>query len=89
MLAKRQTSAPSRISVRYYLWSPEGPLRITERLHREIFEDIVAMPQFAGTNQKVLEVFVQRLTKTHYSISARGVVYPFNTHGFLAGHGFP
>ena len=89
VLAKRQTSAPSRISVRYYLWSPEGPLRITRRLHRELFERDVAMPQFAGTKQKILEVFIERLTRAHYSISARGVVYPFNTHGFLAGYGFP
>jgi hypothetical protein len=36
------------------------------------------MPQFAGTKQKVLEVLVQRVTKMHYSISARGVVYPFD-----------
>ena len=62
MLAKRQTSEPRRISVRYYLWSPEGPLRITRRLHRELFERDVAMPQFAGTKQKILEVFIERLT---------------------------
>ena len=83
MLAKRQTSAHSRISVRYYLWSPEGPLRITRRLHRELFERDVALPQFAGTKQKILEVFIERLTTAHYSISARGVVYPFDVNGFL------
>ena len=83
MLAKRQTSALSRINVRYYLWSQEGPLRITRRLHRELFERNVAMPQFAGTKQKILEVFIERLTRTHYSISARGVVYPFDVNGFL------
>ena len=83
MLAKRQTSAPSRISVRYYLWSAEGPLRITRHLLRELFERNVAMPQFAGTKQKTLEVFIERLTRAHYSISARGVVYPFDVDGFL------
>jgi hypothetical protein len=83
VLAKRQTTAPSRISVRYYLWSAEGPQRITERLHRELFERNVAIPPFAGTKQRVLEVFVQRLTKTHYSISGRGIVYPFDDNGFL------
>ena len=41
------------------------------------------MPQFAGTKQKVLEVFVQRLTKMHCNISGRGVVYPFDADGFL------
>ena len=83
MLAKNQKQRPARISVRYYLWSAEGPQRITQRLHRELFERDVAMPQFAGTKQKVLEVFVQRVTKMHYSISARGVVYPFDADGFL------
>jgi hypothetical protein len=83
VLAKRQTTAPSRISVRYYVWSAEGPQRITERLHRELFKRVVAMPQFAGTKQRVLEVFVQRLTKAHYSISGRGIVYPFDANGFL------
>jgi hypothetical protein len=41
------------------------------------------MPQFAGTKQRVLEVFVQRLTQTHYSSSGRGIVYPFDANGFL------
>ena len=41
------------------------------------------MPQFAGTKQKILEVFIERLTREHYSISARGVVYPFDVNGFL------
>ena len=84
VLAKRQTTAPSRISVRYYLWSAEGPRRITGRLHRDLVERDVALPQYAGTKQRVLEVFVQRLTKMDYSISARGVVYPFDSDGFLA-----
>ena len=83
MLAKRQTTAPSRISVWYYLWSAEGPQRITQRLHRELFERNVAMSQFAGTKQRVLEVLVQYLTKTHCKISGRGIVYPFNANGFL------
>ena len=83
MLAKRK-SRPSRISVRYYLWSSEGLLRITARLHRDLVERDLALPQYAGTKQKVLEVFVQPLTKMDYNISARGVVYPFDTKGFLA-----
>ena len=82
MLAKRK-SRPRRISVRYYLWSSEGLLRITARLHRDLVERDLALPQYAGTKQKVLEVFVQRLTKMDFSISARGVVYPFDVNGVL------
>jgi hypothetical protein len=83
VLAKRQTTAPSRISVRYYLWSAEGLRRITRRLHSDLFDRSVALPQYSGTKQKLLEVFVQRLTSTDYSISARGIVYPFDAKGFL------
>ena len=83
MLAKRQTTAPSRIGVRYYLWSSEGSLRITQRLHRNLFDRTAALPQYAGTNQKIVEVLIQRLTSRDYSISARGIVYPFDAKGFL------
>lgn len=83
MLTKRK-NRPGRISVRYYLWSSEGLLRITARLHRDLVERALALPQYAGTKQKVLEVFVQPLTEMDYSIRARGVVYPFDSKGFLA-----
>jgi hypothetical protein len=48
-----------------------------------LFDRSVALPQYSGTKQKLLEVFVQRLTSTDYSISARGIVYPFDAKGFL------
>jgi hypothetical protein len=83
VLAKRQTTAPSRISFRYYLWSAEGLLRITQRLHRNLFDRTAALPQYAGTKQKIVEVLIQRLTSRDYSISARGIVYPFDAKGFL------
>jgi hypothetical protein len=83
VLAKNQRLGPTRISVRYYLWSSGGLQRITERLHRELFDRHVAITKFSDTKQKVLEVLVQRLTKIDYRISARGVVYPFDANGFL------
>ena len=82
MLAK-QTAAPGRISVRYYVCSSGGLQRITQRLHRDLFDRAVALPQYAGSKQKVLEVLIKRLTGTHYSITARGIVYPFDAGGFL------
>jgi hypothetical protein len=83
VLAKRQTTAPSRISVRYYLWSAEGLLRITQRLHHNLFDRTAALPQYAGTKQKIVEVLIQRLTSRDYSIGARGIAYPFDAKGFL------
>jgi hypothetical protein len=72
VLAKRQTTAPSHISVRYYLWSAEGSLRITQRLHRNLFDRAATLPQYAGTKQKIVEVLIWRLTGRDYIISARG-----------------
>jgi hypothetical protein len=57
--------------------------RITQRFHRNLFERTVALPQYAGTKQKIVEAFIQRLTSRDYSISARGIVYPFDAKGFL------
>ena len=82
MLAK-QTAAPGRISVRYYLCSSEGLQRITQRLHRELFDRAVALPQYAGTKQKVLEAMIQRVSKLDHRLDVRGIVYPFDVEGFL------
>jgi hypothetical protein len=82
MLAKR-SSRPASISVRCYLWSAEGPLRITERFHRDLIDGDVALPQYAGTKQKILELFVKHITSNDYSLAARGVIYPFDVRGFL------
>jgi hypothetical protein len=83
MLAKNQKRRPTRISVRYYLCSAEGLQRITQRLHRDLIEGDAALPQFAGTKQKILEVLVKPVTSTSSSLTARGVVYPFDGRGFL------
>jgi len=83
VLAKRHQAGAGRINVRYYLWSAEGLQRITQRFHRNLFDRTVALPQYARTKQKIVEVLIQRLTSRDYSISARGVVYPFDAKGFL------
>ena len=77
VLAKRHQAGAGRINVRYYLWSAEGLQRITQRFHRNLFDRTVALPQYARTKQKIVEVLIQRLTSRDYSISARGVVYVF------------
>ena len=83
MLAKRQTSAPSRISVRYYLWSPDGPWRIPDRLHRDLIDRKLALPQYATSKQKVLEVFARRISASTYSLRGRGSNYAFDEKGYL------
>ena len=81
MLARQQS--PSRGSVRYYLWSGDQLRRIPDRLHYDLLDRAVAFPEFAGTRQRIIEAFVQPLTATARTISARGLIYTFDVGGFL------
>jgi hypothetical protein len=81
VLARRQS--PSRGSVRYYLWSGDQLRRIPDRLHYDLLDRAVAFPEFAGTRQRIIEAFVQPLTATARTISARGLIYTFDVGGFL------
>ena len=83
MLAKRRTSAPSRVSVRYYLWSPDGPWRIPNRVHHDLVNGKLAIPQYASTKQKVLEVFARRISARTYSLRGRGSIFSFDEKGYL------
>ena len=83
MLAKRETSAPSRISVRYYLWSVDGPWRIPNRLHYDLIDGKLALPQYAASKQKVLEIFARRISASTYSLRGRGSIFSFDEKGYL------
>ena len=74
-------AARSAISIRYYLWADDGPWRLPVRLHQDLIARKVALPQYAGTKQKVLEVFA-RGTET-YSFEGRGSIYTFDDKGYL------
>ena len=52
-----------RLVVRYYLWANDGPWRLPVRLHQDLIDRKVAFPQYAGTKQKILEVFVRWITR--------------------------
>jgi hypothetical protein len=55
VLAQKQ-----QLLVRYYLWATDGPWRLANRLHYDLMDRKVALPQYAGTRQKVLELFARR-----------------------------
>ena len=59
MLAKRQTTAPSRINVRYYLCTEVGPVRLPRRLACDLSEHVIALPQFANSVKRMVEVLIQ------------------------------
>lgn len=62
MLAQKQ-----KLLVRYYLWAVDGPWRLPNQLHHDLIDREVALPQFAGTKQKVLEVFARRVPEARFS----------------------
>ena len=67
MLAQKQ-----QLLVRYYLWATDGPWRLPSRLHYDLMDRKVALPQYAGTKQKVLEVFARRIGVEHVFLARAG-----------------
>ena len=76
-------AARSAISIRYYLWADDGPWRLPVRLHQDLIAKKVALPQYAGTKQKVLEVFARWITRETYSLKGRGNIDTFDADGFM------
>ena len=73
MLAQKQ-----QLLVRYYLWATDGPWRLPSRLHYDLMDRKVALPQYAGTKQKVLEVFARRIGVETYSLRGQGTIFVFD-----------
>jgi hypothetical protein len=78
VLAQKQ-----QLLVRYYLWAADGPWRLPSQLHYGLIDRKVALPQYAGTKQKVLEVFARRIGVDTYSLRARGTIFTFDENGYL------
>lgn len=76
-------AAPNTISIRYYLWADDGPWRLPVRLHQDLIARKVALPQYAGTKQKILEVFARWITRDTFSLKGRGSICTFDTDGFM------
>ena len=55
MLARKQ-----QLLIRYYILASDGLWRLPSRLHYDLMERKVALPQYADTKQKVLEVFARQ-----------------------------
>ncbi len=72
-----------RLVVRYYLWANDGPWRLPVRLHQDLIDRKVAFPQYAGTKQKILEVFARWITSDTYSLKGRGSIDTFDADGFM------
>ena len=53
-------SSRRRLSMRYYLCTTSGPVRVPLRLFQKLVAGEVALPEFAGTVQHFAEVLVTR-----------------------------
>jgi hypothetical protein len=76
-------AARSAITIRYYLWADDGPWRLPVRLHQDLIDRKVALPQYAGTKQKIMEVFARWITRDTYSLKWRGGICTFDGDGFM------
>jgi hypothetical protein len=76
-------AARTAISIRYYLWADDGPWRLPVKLHQDLIARKVALPQYASTKQKILEVFVRWITRDTYSLKGRGSIDTFDADGFM------
>ena len=76
-------AARNTISIRYYLWADDGPWRLPARLHQDLIARTVALPQYAGTKQKIVEVFIGKVGGRPVIVEARGSFYSFNARGCL------
>ena len=52
-------------------------------LHQDLIDRKVALPQYAGTKQKILEVFARWITRDTYSLKGRGSIDTFDADGFM------
>jgi hypothetical protein len=78
VLAQKQ-----QLLVRYYLWATDGPWRLPSQLHYDLIDRKVALPQYAGSKQKVLEVYARRVGVDTYSLQGRGTIFTFDEEGYL------
>jgi hypothetical protein len=72
-----------RLIVRYYLWADDGPWRLPNRLHQDLIDRKVALPQYAGTKQKIAEVFARRVGGDTFSLRGQGNIFTFDKDGYL------
>ena len=78
MLAQKQ-----QLLVRYYLWAVDGPWRLPNQLHHDLIDRKLALPQYAASKQKVLEIFARRINASSYSLRGRGSIFSFDEKGYL------
>ena len=70
-----------RLSLRHYICTETGPFRVTSRLARELAHREVAVPQFANSVQRMVEVFVEKVAGEIRDIQIRPTHARFDQQG--------
>ena len=74
---------PRRLSLRYYFWDGHALSRVPHRLHSALLSGDTALPQYANSKQKVVEVLIWRGPGRARKIEARGTICFFNSKGCI------
>jgi len=74
-------AARRRVSLRHYLCTEAGPLRLTSRLARALAHRQIAVPQFAVSVQRMVEVFVEAEGSKINAIEFRATHARFDKEG--------
>ena len=75
-----------RRSIRYYLITDEGPVRMPPRLSRDMSARLIALPQFAKSVQRMIEVIFQIEGQKISSVSLRPTSTRFDQDGKVDLH---
>ena len=75
-----------RISLRHYICTEAGPFKVTSRLARELAHREVAVPKFANSVQRMVEVFVETVASEIRDIQIRPTHARFDQEGNHRDH---
>jgi len=70
-----------RLSIRYYLCTDAGPVRLPQRLCRDLSERLIALPQFANSIQRMVEVLIESKAGKIQKIELRPTHSRFDENG--------
>jgi hypothetical protein len=70
-----------RLSMRYYLCTDTGPVRLPPRLCRNLADRVTALPQFANSIQRGVEVLIERKAGKIEKIEVRPTHSRFDENG--------
>ena len=83
MTVVRFKRARRRLSIRYYLCTDAGPVRLPLRLCRDLADRVVALPQFANSVQRMVEVLIESKAGKIEKIELRPTHSRFDENGKL------